>query len=87
MIIKEVMVTNKTGIHARPASVFVKLAGKFASDIFVIKDKKEINAKSIMGIMAGGINQGTTIQIKAVGEDEANAVDALIQLIKNKFDE
>lgn len=87
MIIKEVTVLNETGIHARPASMFVKLAGKFASDIFVIKEEKAINAKSIMGVMAGGISKGTIVQIKAVGEDEGNAVDALVQLIKNKFDE
>ncbi|KNZ41345.1 HPr family phosphocarrier protein [Acetobacterium bakii] len=87
MVIKEVTVLNATGLHARPASMFVQTAGKFKSKIFVIKEENSINAKSIMGIMAGGISQGTTVQIKAEGEDEAAAVDALVELINNKFGE
>jgi len=87
MVIKEVTVLNATGLHARPASMFVQTAGKFKAKIFVIKEGNSINAKSIMGIMAGGISQGTTIQIKAEGEDEADAVDALVQLINDKFGE
>ncbi|UYO63453.1 HPr family phosphocarrier protein [Acetobacterium wieringae] len=88
MQIQEVTVLNETGIHARPASMFVKTAGKFKSDIFVIKaDDKEINAKSIVGVMAGGITQGTTVKIKAEGEDEAKAVAELVQLINDRFDE
>lgn len=87
MIVREVTVLNETGIHARPASMFVKMAGKFRSDIFVIKDENEINAKSIMGVMAGGIAQGTVVQIKAVGEDEVSAVNELVQLIIDRFGE
>lgn len=87
MVIKEVTVLNATGLHARPASMFVQTAGKFKSKIFVIKEGNSINAKSIMGIMAGGISQGITVQIKADGEDEADAVDALVQLINDKFGE
>ncbi|MGV8907317.1 MAG: HPr family phosphocarrier protein [Acetobacterium sp.] len=87
MVVKEVTVLNATGLHARPASMFVQTAGKFKSKIFVIKEGNEINAKSIMGIMAGGISQGTTIQIKADGDDETEAVDALVMLINDKFGE
>lgn len=87
MVIKEVTVLNATGLHARPASMFVQTAGKFKSKILVIKEGNSINAKSIMGIMAGGISQGITVQIKADGEDEADAVDALVQLINDKFGE
>jgi len=87
MVIKEVTVLNATGLHARPASMFVQTAGNFKSKIFVIKEGNVINAKSIMGIMAGGISQGTTIQIKADGEDETDAVDALVKLINDKFGE
>ena len=65
MVKKEVTVLNATGLHARPASMFVQTAGKFKSKIFVIKEGNAINAKSIMGIMAGGISQGTTIEIQA----------------------
>ena len=87
MVVKEVTVLNATGLHARPASMFVQTAGKFKARIFVIKEEREINAKSIMGIMAGGITQGTTIQIKAEGEDEIAAVAALVTLINDKFGE
>lgn len=87
MVIKEVTVLNATGLHARPASMFVQMAGKFKAKIFVVKEGNDINAKSIMGIMAGGISQGTTIQIKAEGEDEDDAVNALVELINNKFGE
>ena len=82
---EEVIVLNTMGLHARPASMFVQAAGKFKSTINVIKDGKTINAKSIMGIMAGGISQGTVIQIQADGLDEQEAVDTLVKLIKDKF--
>lgn len=87
MVKQEVTVLNATGLHARPASMFVQTAGKFKSKIFVIKDGNSINAKSIMGIMAGGIAQGTTIEISAEGTDEQEAVDALVKLINDKFGE
>jgi phosphocarrier protein len=87
MVKKEVTVLNATGLHARPASMFVQTAGKFKSKIFVIKEGNSINAKSIMGIMAGGISQGTVIEIQAEGDDETDAVDALVQLINDKFGE
>lgn len=87
MVVKEVTVLNATGLHARPASMFVQTAGKFKSKIFVVKEGNEINAKSIMGIMAGGISQGTTVEIKAEGEDETEAVEALVKLINDKFGE
>ena len=87
MVKKEVTVLNATGLHARPASMFVQTAGKFKSKIFVIKEGNAINAKSIMGIMAGGISQGTTIEIQTEGDDENDAVDALVQLINDKFGE
>ncbi|MGL4607718.1 MAG: HPr family phosphocarrier protein [Eubacteriaceae bacterium] len=87
MITKEVTILNATGLHARPASMFVQAAGKFKSKIFVIKGDQRINAKSIMGIMAGGIAQGTTVAIEANGEDEEAAVETLIDLINGKFGE
>lgn len=87
MISKEVTVLNATGLHARPASMFVQAAGKFKANINVIKNGDSINAKSIMGIMAGGISQGTVIQIQADGPDEEEAVNTLVQLINDKFGE
>lgn len=87
MVSKEVTILNATGLHARPASMFVQTAGKFKSDVSVIKDGNTINAKSIMGIMAAGISQGTVVDIQANGPDEQEAVDVLVQLINDKFGE
>ncbi len=87
MVSKEVTILNATGLHARPASMFVQTAGKFKSDVNVVKDGNNINAKSIMGIMAAGISQGTVVHIQANGPDEQEAVDTLVQLINDKFGE
>ena len=87
MISKEITVLNATGLHARPASVFVQTAGKFKSDVNVVKDGNVINAKSIMGIMAAGISRGTVIHIQASGPDEQEAVDTLVKLINDNFGE
>lgn len=87
MFSKNVTILNPTGLHARPASQFVQTAGKFQSTIFIVKNGNEINAKSIMGIMAGGLSQGTEIEIKAEGADEQAAVEALVELIESRFGE
>jgi phosphocarrier protein len=87
MFSKEITIMNATGLHARPASMFVQAAGKYKSDIYVVKDGKKINAKSIMGIMAGGIAKGTLVCVEAEGEDEQEAVEALVALIESKFGE
>lgn len=87
MVQKEVTVINVSGLHARPASTFVQAAGGFKSDINVLKGDHRINAKSIMGIMAGGIGQGDTITIEANGDDEEAAVDKLTSLIEGGFGE
>lgn len=82
---RTITVKNKTGLHARPAALFVQTAGKFLSEITVKKDDKEVNAKSIMGIMALGVSQGNEITIIARGEDEKQAVEALVDLLENKL--
>ena len=87
MFKEDVTLQNETGLHARPASLFVKEASKFSSNIVVIKDGKEYNAKSIMGILSMGAGKGTTITIQAEGNDEKEAVDTLVQLVKNNFNE
>ncbi|WP_427339789.1 HPr family phosphocarrier protein [Caloranaerobacter sp. DY30410] len=84
---RTITVKNKAGLHARPAALFVQTAGKFLSEITVKKDDKEVNAKSIMGIMALGVSQGNEITIIARGEDEKEAVEALVDLLENKLDE
>lgn len=78
---------NEAGLHARPASMFVKEASKYASIIKVIKDEQEFNGKSIMSILSMGAGKGSRITIVAEGEDEAKAVEALKNLVQNNFDE
>lgn len=84
---KEVTVTNKTGLHARPASEFVKMASKFKANINIVCKGKEANAKSILNILAAGISAGTVVTISADGSDEKEAVDALVRLVESRFGE
>lgn len=84
---KVLTVENKTGIHARPASVFVQTASKFKSKIEIKANGKTANAKSILTIMSLGLSKGTEITIQADGEDEAEAVKALSDLVESKFGE
>lgn len=83
----EVELKNETGLHARPASVFVKEAAKYSSDIAVVKDEKKYNGKSIMGILSMGATKGEKIVIQAEGDDEKEAVEALKKLVDNNFGE
>lgn len=84
---KRVKIENETGIHARPASMIVQKANSFESDILILKDNTEANAKSIMGIMSLGISQSTEIIIRAEGEDETKAVEEITELIESGFGE
>jgi phosphocarrier protein HPr len=86
-ITKEFVVTNKLGIHARPAALFVRTANKFECDIFVEKDGERVNGKSIMGLMMLAAGPGSKLMIFAEGEDAAHAVVELEALVKRKFDE
>ena len=89
MISKELTVCNRTGLHARPASLFVGCARKFASEITVIRPdtNTSANAKSIIKLLALGASCGTVIRICANGEDEDAALEALVALVESKFDE
>lgn len=82
---KNVTIVNETGLHARPASQFVQKAGKFKSEIQIVFEDKEVNAKSIMGVMSLGIGQGKEITLKAEGEDEVEAVNELENFIKTEM--
>ena len=84
---KEVMVVNKLGIHARPAAQFVKLANRFASEIFVEKDGEKVNGKSIMGLLMLAAGPGSTVTVEAHGDDASQALNELEELIKHKFGE
>lgn len=81
------IVENKTGLHARPASMFVQEANKFKSKIKITAKGKTVDAKSILMIMSLGLTQGTELTISADGEDAQAALDALTGLIKSKFGE
>lgn len=87
MIAGELLLLNKTGLHARPAAKLVQTSKKFRSKISIIKGGQEIDAKSIIKILSLGAEQGDKITIKAEGEDEDNAFKTLTALIKNKFGE
>lgn len=79
---KTLIINNETGLHARPASQLVKKAGNFKSQIEIIVGEKEVNAKSIMGIMSLGIGKGDEITLKAAGEDADAAVESLTEFIE-----
>jgi len=87
MVEQDVTVKNRAGIHARPAGMIVTLANKFTSQIFIEKETDKINAKSIMGLITLGVLCNTTIKISATGADESAAVEALVKLIDNRFEE
>ena len=82
-----VTLLNKVGLHARPATLFVKTAKKFKSKIIVIKDNKTANAKNLISILSLGAERGDKIQIIAEGEDAEEAIKALVELVNNKFGE
>ncbi|MFS0783606.1 HPr family phosphocarrier protein [Bacillus sp. 1P06AnD] len=81
MLEKQVEVQLKTGLQARPAAIFVQEATQFSSDVFLEKDGKKVNAKSIMGLMSLAIGTGTVIKIIADGKDEERAVDYLSEFV------
>ena len=84
---REVKIVNKLGIHARPAAEIVKTAGKFKASITIVRDDLEVNAKSIMGVMMLAAEFGSTIVLRATGEDAEAALDALAACVANKFGE
>jgi phosphocarrier protein HPr len=84
---REVKIINKLGIHARPAAEIVKTAGKYKSNIIIVRDDLEVNAKSIMGVMMLAAENGATIVLRANGDDAEAALDALTAVIANKFGE
>ena len=82
MFVREVMVKNQVGLHARPATFFIQKANEFKSSIWIEKEERRVNAKSLLGIVGG-----TNIKVIADGADEKAAVDALIELVDSGFSE
>lgn len=87
MYIKEAVVNNQVGLHARPATFFIQKANEYKSSIWVEKEERRVNAKSLLGVLSLGIVKGTSITLIADGPDEQEAVDALIELISSDFAE
>ncbi|MBR7092550.1 MAG: HPr family phosphocarrier protein [Clostridia bacterium] len=87
MFVKDVVVQNQVGLHARPATFFIQKANEFRSTIWVEKEDRRVNAKSLLGVLSLGIVGGTPIRILADGEDEETAVTALVSLVESGFAE
>ncbi len=87
MFVRDVTVQNQVGLHARPATFFIQKANEYKSSIWVEKEDRRVNAKSLLGVLSLGIVGGTTIKIIADGSDEENAVKGLIDLVSTSFTE
>ena len=87
MLNRDIEITNKLGLHARASAKLTQLAGRFASDVFLARSGRKVNAKSIMGVMMLAASRGTTITLEVDGADEEEAMQALEQLITDKFGE
>ena len=85
MFVKEVVVQNQVGLHARPATFFIQKANEFKSSIWVEKDERRVNAKSLLGVLSLGITKGLAITITAEGSDEEEAVNSLVSLVSSDF--
>ncbi len=85
MFVKDVTVENQVGLHARPATFFIQKANEFKSSIWVEKQERRVNAKSLLGVLSLGIMGGTDIRIIADGSDEKDAVEGLVALVKSGF--
>ena len=82
MLSREVTVVNVVGLHARPATFFIQKANEFKSSIWVEKDERKVNAKSLLGVLSLGIAKGMVVTIIADGTDENEAVDGLVDLVQ-----
>ena len=87
MLTKEVTINNQVGLHARPATFFIQKANEFKSSIWIEKDDRKVNAKSLLGVLSLGLVKGTTIKLIADGGDEGDAIATLETLIVSDFTE
>ncbi|MDP2250776.1 MAG: HPr family phosphocarrier protein [Hydrogenophaga sp.] len=87
MIKTTVTISNKLGLHARASAKLTKLAGSFASEVWMSRGDRRVNAKSIMGVMMLAAGLGSTVEVETIGSDEQVAMDALVALINDKFGE
>lgn len=87
MVTKEVVINNQVGLHARPATFFIQKANEFKSSIWIEKDDRRVNAKSLLGVLSLGIVKGTAVNLIADGPDEETAIATLAELIASDFTE
>jgi len=87
MIKTSITITNKLGLHARASAKLTKLASSFQSDVFLSRNDRRVNAKSIMGVMMLAAGIGTVVELETTGPDEQAATDAIVVLINDKFGE
>ncbi len=87
MFVKDVVIQNQVGLHARPATFFIQKANEYKSSIWVEKEDRRVNAKSLLGVLSLGIVGGTAIRIIADGSDEKDAVNGLVTLVESGFNE
>lgn len=87
MVSKAVVVKNQVGLHARPATFFIQKSNEFSSSVWIEKDERRVNAKSLLGVLSLGVTAGTEITILADGLDEQQAIDALKDLVESNFSE
>ncbi len=87
MCVKDVLVQNQVGLHARPATFFIQKANGYKSSIWVEKEDRRVNAKSLLGVLSLGIVGGANIRIIADGVDEEDAVQGLVELVESGFEE
>ena len=85
MCVKVVVFHNQVGLHARPATFFIQKANEFKSAIWVEKDDRKVNAKSLLGVLSLGIVGGTSIKIIVDGSDEKEALNSLVELVESGF--
>jgi phosphocarrier protein len=84
---KDIAITNRLGLHARPAAMFVRIASRYRSEVWVSKEGEEVNGKSIMGLMMLAAGKGSTLRLRCEGPDADKALEELEGLIKSNFNE
>lgn len=87
MISRNIVITNTSGLHARPATFFIQKANCYKASIWIEKDDRKVNAKSLLGVLSLGIAKGMTVTLIADGQDEDVAIDGLIELVDSGFSE